>query len=198
MSADVKLSFSRPLRGLRPHGAPPVPDAERTSGPGEWLFNLRERALAETRRHAAFQTCLEGIDRAVDAMVATVERRIEEMGAQVTELGLALASEVLGAALEQGLADPTPTVIRCLRESVFREGDGEVEVYLAPDDLGPVLDRLDTHPELRERVARVRFSIDPQLERGSVRMETAYGRLVYDPAEVLQRICDEVRRELGP
>ena len=193
MSSDLKLSFSRPLKGLRPHGvigARTDPDQA-----GQWLFDLRGRAELEAQRHAAFQACLEGIDRAVDAMAATVSRRMDEVGAQATELGLALASEVLGVALEQGLADPTPTVIRCLRESAAEATD--VEVFLSADDLGPVLERLDSHPELRERVARVRFCADPELDRGAVRMETAFGRLVYDPAEVLQRICDEVRRELA-
>lgn len=192
MSARVKLSFSRPLRGLRPQSvALPEPGSDKTT----WLFDLRERAKAEARQQDAFRTTLEGIDRAVEAMTATVEQRMQEVGAQATELGLALASEVLGIALDQGLADPTPTVVRCLRDAA--SDDNQVEVFLAPDDLGPVLDRLESHPELRESVARAGFSADPELDRGAVRLETAFGRLLYDPAEVLQRICDEVRRELA-
>ncbi len=195
MTQRLKLSLTRPLAGLRSHRSP----VEGAPGPGEgekWIFDLRQRAQTEAQRQEAFATCLEGIARAVESMTTAVDGRLEEIAALSTELGLALAREVLGAALEKGLADPTATVERCLKESTVGPNE-DVAVFLAPDDLSEVLDRLESHPDLREHAARVRFTADPGLGRGSVRIETASGQLLYDPAEVLQRICDEVRREMA-
>ena len=195
MTQKLKLSLTRPLKGLRPHRLP-VEGSKSPGESGEWIFSVRERARAEAQRRAAVQTCLEGIDRAVDAITTNVDRRLDEVAALATELGLALAREVLGAALEKGLADPAPTVNRCLRE-LASGGEKEIAVFLAPDDLDLVLDELEKQADPRERLARARFAADPELDRGFVRIETAAGRLLYDPAEVLQRICDEVRREMA-
>jgi flagellar biosynthesis/type III secretory pathway protein FliH len=195
MTQKMKLSLTRPLKGLRPHRVP----VEETAGPGEgakWIFALRERAGKEARHRAAVQNCMDGIDRAVESITTSVDRRLDDVAALATELGLALAREILGAALEKGLADPTATVSRCLRESAVGT-DGEIAVFLSPDDLDLVIDELDRQADPPERVARSRFAADPELDRGSVRIETAAGRLLYDPAEVLQRICDEVRQELA-
>ena len=195
MTQNMKLSLTRPLKGLRPHRVP-VEGAESPGEGAKWIFALRERAGKEARRLAALQNCLDGIDRAVDSITKDVDRRLADVAELATELGLALAREILGVALEKGLADPTTTVSRCLRESAVGT-DGEIAVFLSPDDLDLVLDELDKQSDPRERVARARFAADPELDRGSVRIETAAGRLLYDPAEVLQRICDEVRQELA-
>ncbi len=195
MTQRVKLSLTRPLEGLRSHPSP-VEGAVGPGESGEWILDMRQRAREEVHRQEAFRICLEGIVKAVESMTATVDRRLEEIAALSTELGLALAREVLGAALEKGFADPTPTVERCLKESAARPSE-DVAVFLAPDDLSEVLARLESHPDLREHVARASFTADPELDRGSVRIETASGQLLYEPAEVLQRICDEVRREMA-
>ncbi len=195
MTQNMKLSLTRPLKGLRPHRLP-VEGAESPGEGGEWILAVRERVQEEARRRAAVQTCLEGINRAVDSITTTVDRRLDEVAALATELGLALAREVLGAALEKGLVDPAPTVSRCLRE-LAASADKEIAVFLAPDDLDLVLDELEKQADPRERLARARFAADPELDCGSVRIETAAGQLLYDPAEVLQRICDEVRREMA-
>jgi hypothetical protein len=50
-------------------------------------------------------------------------------------------------------------------------------------------------PELADEVAASRFVADATVARGGVRAETGSGRLLYDPREVLERICAEVRRE---
>ena len=195
MTQRLKLSLTRPLAGLRSHRSP----VEGAAGPGgaeRWIFDMRQRAQTEMQRHEAFATCLEGIARAVESMTTAVDGRLEEIAALSTELGLALAREMLGAALEKGIADPTLTVERCLKESVAGPNE-DVAVFLAPDDLGEVLARMESHPDLRDHLARASFAADPGLDRGSVRIETASGQLLYDPAEVLQRICDEVRREMA-
>ena len=174
MTQKMKLSLTRPLKGLRPHRVP-VEGAESPGEDAKWIFALRERAGKEARRHADVQTCLEGIDRAVDSITAEVDRRLDDVAALATELGLALAREILGAALEKGLADPTPTVSRCLRDLAVGT-DGEIAVFLSPDDLDLVLDELDKQADPRERGARARLAVDAELDRGSVRSETAAGR----------------------
>ena len=201
MTQQLKLSMNRPLVGLRARptaaSGPAAPGDPVTLGDsGEWIFRMRDHLRREVERREAFQTCLEGIDRAVESMVSTVNGRLDDVAALITELGIALAREVLGTAIEKGLADPTATVVRCLRDAVSA-ADGATEVFLAPDDLRAVHDRLQTQPDLQKHVERARFTADPDLERGAVRIETEAGRLLYEPREVLQRISDEVRREIS-
>ena len=50
-------------------------------------------------------------------------------------------------------------------------------------------------PELREEVAASRFVADASVGRGGVLAETGAGRLQWQPLDVLERICAEVRRE---
>ncbi len=195
MTQQLKLSMNRPLVGLRARPTA-ARDPESPGDPGEWIFRMRDHLRLEVERREAFQNCLEGIDRAVDSIARTVNSRLDDVAALVTELGIALAREVLGTAIEQGLADPTATVARCLRDAVGA-ADSATEVFLAPDDLRGVLDRLQTQPDLQKHVERARFTADPDLERGAVRIENEAGRLLYEPREVLQRISDAVRREMS-
>ena len=55
--------------------------------------------------------------------------------------------------------------------------------------------RLADVTELADEIASSRFVADATVARGGVRAETGSGRLLYDPREVLERICAEVRRE---
>ena len=71
----------------------------------------------------------------------------------------------------------------------------DLVVKLNPEDLANVQTRLAQMPELGEEVAAARFVADPTVPTGGVRAETGAGRLRYDPREVLERICNEVRRE---
>ena len=50
-------------------------------------------------------------------------------------------------------------------------------------------------PELAREAAAAQFVADASVPSGGVRAETGAGRLQYDPREVLERICEEVRRE---
>ena len=56
-------------------------------------------------------------------------------------------------------------------------------------------ERLAEMTELDEEIAAARFEADATVPSGGVRAETGAGRLRYNPREVLERICDEVRRE---
>jgi hypothetical protein len=107
------------------------------------------------------------------------------------------SARLVGAALDKGLVDPTPVVLRCLRDCVHGAGKADLVVRLNPQDLAAVQERLRDNAELRQEIADARFVADPVVPRGGVRAETGAGRLLYDPQEVLARICAEVRREVS-
>ena len=109
-------------------------------------------------------------------------------------MGLAVAREVVGAAVEQGQADTTAVVMRCLDQAIGGAESSRMRIQLSPDDLGTMLKHLDEHPDVRERIGDVEFAPDASMPRGHVRVDSDSGRLVYDPQEVLARISEEVRR----
>ena len=93
MTQQLKLSMNRPLVGLRarPTAArdPESPgDPDSPGDPGEWIFRMRDHLRLEVERREAFQNCLEGIDRAVDSIASTVNSRLDDVAALVTELGI--------------------------------------------------------------------------------------------------------------
>ena len=188
------VSLHAPLVGVRllarraaPAGTPP--------GRAQQLLDLK--ALQE-RREAATAAVRELAARAraaVEALPQQVGQRLDEIAGIAVELGLAIANELVGDALGKGLVDPTPTVVRCLRDCVHGSSRADLVVRLHPEDLPLVQQLLPAHPEVREEAAAARFVADATVPRGGVRAETGAGRLVYDPREVLQRLCDEVRRE---
>ena len=183
-----------PLLGFRlhaQHGGSGGPAVER-------VRELLDLKLREEQRRAAVQalrdlakTC----QRTVDGIPQQVGQRLDEVAALAVELGLALANELVGDALGKGLVDPTPTVVRCLRDCVHGSSKADLVIRLHPDDLGFVQAQLAATSGLQEELAVARFVADPTVPRGGVRAETGAGRLHFDPREVLERICAEVRRE---
>jgi flagellar biosynthesis/type III secretory pathway protein FliH len=183
---------SAPSR-LRLHSAP-------ASGPGSRgaveLQQLQARAAAHEASRAAVQALVAQMRDATGQLAAVVQGRLDEIGAQAAEFGLAVAREVIGAALGAGTSELAPVVGRCLRQCA-REGERAVLVVrLSPSDLGPVLSALEAEPSLRESSQHARFVADPAIARGSVQVETGAGRLSYDPREVFERIAAAVRQEL--
>ncbi|MFN9275933.1 MAG: FliH/SctL family protein [Planctomycetota bacterium] len=172
----------------------------RARGPGSpatALLDLRQREQDRVAEADAVRAVCAAARQAVDAVPATVGARVEDLARVATELGLALAREIVGAATDRGLVDPTPVELRCLRDCVHGAGKADLVVRLHPDDLAAVQERLRGHDVLRQEIADARFVADPVVPRGGVRAETGAGRLLYDPQEVLARICAEVRRELS-
>ncbi len=90
--------------------------------------------------------------------------------------------------------DTAALVMRCLDHAVGGGGTGQLRIQLSPDDLSTVIQSLDEHPDMRERMQQAELVPDPSVQRGHVRVETDAGRLFYDPQEVLGRISDELRR----
>lgn len=161
------------------------------------LAELRDRARREAELHDALVSCLEQVAAAAARLPAEVAARLDQVAAMATEVGLAVASEVLEAAIAQGLANPTIAVTRCLHEMVAGAEEAPIDVYLAPDDLAVVLPMIQKDPLLARHTERIRITDDPGLQRGAAVVECGAGRLIHDPREVLARISEEVRKELA-
>lgn len=166
-------------------------------GPAAPLLDLRQREQDRLAESAAVRDVCAAARQAIDALPATVAARVDELSGVAVELGLALAREIVGAALDKGLVDPTPVVLRCLRDCVHGAGKADLVVRLHPQDLAAVQARLRGHAEMQQEIADARFVADPVVPRGGVRAETGAGRLLYDPQEALARVCAEVRREVS-
>ncbi|MEC7584282.1 MAG: FliH/SctL family protein [Planctomycetota bacterium] len=177
------------LRLLPRHPKPESEAAEKV----RWLVQLgEERKRREVEKQFVTQAA-QSIQQGVAGLTATVNERLDQVAGLAVELGLQLARELVGDALDKGLVDPTPTVVRCLRDAVQGSTDDGLTVYLHPDDLGVVLARLGDVPGLTSLVASTDFQADSSLQRGAVRAETGSGRLRYDPDEVFARMADAVR-----
>lgn len=194
MTQTTTVPFHAPLLGIRLHTrrlAGGAPQAGRVAA----LLDLKVR---EEQRQAATKALVELArtgKRTVEAIPQQVATRLDEVAAIAVELGLAIAREIVGASLDQGRVDPTPTVVRCLRDCVHGSSKSDLVVRLNPHDLAAVQQQLQGMPELADEIASSRFVADATVARGGVRAETGSGRLLYDPREVLERVCAEVRRE---
>ena len=169
------------LVGLRMRPRRPAPGAPDVA---KQLLDLKVREQARLAAESALRD-----------LPAQVDGRLEQVARISVELGLAIAREIVGAALDKGFVDPTPTVVRCLRDCVHGSSKADLVVRLNPQDLAGVQERLADHPELQAEIAQARFVADATVARGGVRAETGAGRLLYDPKDALARVCDEVRRE---
>lgn len=192
--ATSTVPMHAPLVGIRLHGARAGAAA---GGRAQQLLDLVAREAQRAAAVQAVRDAAHAAQRAVEALPLQVQQRLDDVAAIAVELGLALAREIVGESLAKGLVDPTPTVVRCLRDCVHGARSTDVVVRLHPQDLAGVQSALQggSARGLAEEVAAARFVADPSVPRGGVHAETGTGRLCYDPSEVLARICDEVRRE---
>jgi flagellar biosynthesis/type III secretory pathway protein FliH len=196
MTTFQKLPVAAPIVGLRLHS--------RSADPGSpqgrkiaWLLSLDAREKQRAADAAALQTLARSVQQAVQQLPPAVAGRLDEIAGIAVELGLAVAREIVGSALEKGHVDPTPTVARCLRDCVHGSDRSDLVIRLHPADVEMVRRQLVDHAELQEEVAKARFVADATVARGAVRAETETGRLRYDPREALERVCAEVRREVA-
>lgn len=194
MPYAVEIAPGAPLRGLRLHGVAPrvgTPSARKV----EWLRSLAVQQQQQQADRQALAGVAQAIQRALQALTPTVNARLDQVAALAVELGLAVAREVVGAALDRGFVDPTPTVARCLRDCVHGSKAGDLVVRVHPEDLGLVMAGVERDPELRAQMAAAKLQPDASLGRGAVRAETGAGRLVWEPREAFERIAEQVRRE---
>ena len=186
------IALEQPIRGVRVLSRSANADAA-TRGKVKWLVSLGEQ---KTRREAelkALQATAHAVQRAMQQSQVSVTQRVDELAALVVELGLSVAREIVGAALDRGDCDPTPTVVHCLRDCVHGSDEDDLVVKLHPDDLALVSERLRAMPDLADAVAKSKFVADATLGRGEVRASTDAGKLRYDPRETFERVASAVR-----
>lgn len=188
------IPVTKRLVGLRLHtrrGPGGVPESPRA----RVLLDLEAKNVKREADMEAMRQVLADTRGQLAGIPGIVNGRLDEVSGIAVELGLAIAREIVGSALDQHYVDPTPTVARCLRDCVHGSNQADLVIKLNPNDLANVKTRIAEIPELAREAADAQFVADPSIPSGGVRAETGAGRLHYDPREVLERICEEVRRE---
>lgn len=186
------IALETPLRSVRVLSRSANAD-EATRGKVKWLVSLGEQKARRDAEIKALQATAQAVQRALQQSQATVAQRAEELAALVVELGLAVAREIVGEAIERGATDPTPTVVHCIRDCVHGANDDDLVVRLHPDDMALVTQRLAAMPDLAEATSKAKFVADATLGRGEVRASTEAGKLRYDPRETFERVAAAVR-----
>lgn len=153
------------------------------------LLQWRDAAQDQAQARRAVEACAAAIAARLSELRQQVEVRLDEVAALVTDLGLAVAREIVADAIARGGIDPLPIVQRCLRDAVTHGDEAAITLHLTATDR----ERLAAAAELQQ----VRVVVDPALSPGTVRVQTSAGSLAYDPEEVLRRVSDELRRELS-
>jgi len=189
----LKIPLTENVIGLRLFGARPAAEQDAKA---RWLLSLRDREKQRRADAVALQAIAAAATDACEALPRLVGERLDGIAELAVELGLAVAREIVGDALDRGHVDPTPTVVRCLRDCVHGSSRADLVVRLHPDDLGNVQRVLQQHSELADQVGVAHFVADARVGRGGVRAETEAGRLEYDPRDALERVSAEVRREV--
>lgn len=192
---DPAAVGGRRLVGVRLHARESAAGAA-SEGTVDWLMSLQQREAQLQRERQALERMAAAVAKSLGELPQTVAARLDEVAGIAVELGLAVAREIVGDALARGNYDPSATVARCLRDCVHGSRRDDLVVRLHPDDLEPVKARLAGLPELAEEFDKARFVGDARVPRGAVRADTDSGRLRYDPREALERISEEVRREV--
>lgn len=190
----LKIPLTERVVGMRLHSESSGAPASRERA--AWLLSLRDREKQRRADAMALHALAATITDVVDAVPKTVSERLDGIAEIAVELGLAVAREIVGDALDRGHVDPTPIVARCLRDCVHGPSSADLLIHLNPEDLELVETNLTQAPELLEQMRRTRFVADPRVGRGAVRAETDAGRLQYDPRDALERVSLEVRREV--
>lgn len=194
MTTMSSIPVASRLVGLRLHtrrGPGGIPE----SGRARQLLDLESRNIRREADAQVIRQLLAESRAQVEAIPGVVSGRLDEIAGISVELGLAIAREIVGAAIDSGSVDPTPIVARCLKDCVHGSDRGDLVVKLNPEDLAGVKTQLAQMTDMDEEVASARFVADTTVPSGGVRAETGAGRLLYNPREVLERICDEIRRE---
>jgi hypothetical protein len=195
MTSTTTVPFTAPLVGIRLHArrtSGGVPEA----GPAARLLDLKEREaqrMPPPRPCSSWRGSWRAPSTPCRSRSASGSTRWRPSPSNSASRSPARSS----AALERGLVDPTPTVVRCLRDCVHGSSKADLVVRLHPLDLEGVQQQLAGMSDLQDEVGAARFVADKSVPRGGVRAETGAGRLLYDPSEVLERISAEVRREAG-
>ena len=149
MSAAIGVPVSSRLVGLRMHfvnGPEGQPKAPRTQA----LLDLKQRNRQREADDKALRELVTTARQQVESLPQTVQQRLDEVAGIAVELGLSIARELVGAALDRGDVDPTPTVIRCLQDCVHGSRSDDLVLKLHPADLDSVASRLSQLPDVQD------------------------------------------------
>lgn len=193
MTITTRLPVGASIVALRLHSRRPGADAPNATKVAE-LVDLGAREARREAEGKFFVDVVAAMKRTIGEVPKAVSQRLDEIAAIAVELGLGIAREVVGVAIDRGDVDPLPTVVRCLRDCVHGSSSTDLTVRLHPEDLELVKSRIATMPEVADEAAAARFVADPKVPRGGVHAETEAGRLRWDPRSAVARICEEVRR----
>ena len=193
----LKVPVTEEIIALRLHGVRGKAKTQ-SAARATWLLSLRDQEKQRRADSAALHALVASTTDAIEALPTMIGERLDVIAQIAVELGLGVAREIVGSALEKGFVDPTEVVARCLRDCVHGSRGTELSVHLHPGDLELVQAEIAKVDDLRDQLDRVRFVADGRTQRGAVRIETESGRLEYDPREALERVSEEVRREVRP
>ena len=159
---------------------------------------ILEQVQQEQMEREAVQRVFQTMERTLPQLHALVEQRLDQWASYVLDLGLRLAGEALGRELEKGNYDLIPTIREALAKAIG-SGEGSLQVFLNPQDLGRVLERLgEGHAEGVEALKKdVEYKVDPHVQLGACRIESNHGRIVHDPRVVLDSMVQKILGELG-
>lgn len=164
MTSTNTVPVPQRLVGLRLHrrscagGAPASPRARQ-------LLDLEARNQQREADQQQLRGLLTAAQQQVQDLPQVVNQRLDEVAGVAVELGLSIARELVGAALDQHFVDPTPTVARCLRDCVHGSGGADLVVRLNPDDLAAVKTNLAAEPELARAATEAQFVADEGVPR---------------------------------
>lgn len=196
MSAEVvQLPMRKAPRAVLPHRM----SGDAASAPAvRRLLAIRDAAAAREEHdaavRAALQACSGALAAALTQLRASVTQRLDEVAALATELGLAVAREVVGDALARGQVEPMPIVRRCLEQAATGAEPAELRVTLSPADHALLAGQMAAG---EAQWVGIKLLADAALARGVVKVDSGAGRLTYDPREVLERVSQELRKELA-
>lgn len=190
----VAAQLAQPVRSLGVPNPGSASAEERTAHARLLDLGAAARDAAAVRARAL--ATLASVETALGQIAVQIDARLDQLQALVIELGLGVAEEVVGAAVDTGRADVTAAVRRCLDDLVIGPGDAQVVVRLHPEDLAEVLPWIED--EVRARVAvrggpQLSFEPDAGLWRGSARVDTDAGQLRYQVDEVLAAMAQAIR-----
>jgi flagellar biosynthesis/type III secretory pathway protein FliH len=168
MLREIAIPFKRPLRRVVAEDA----SAPLSTGPDpELLRREEERRRQEQQREEERQrlaAVLAGLTGAARSLEAEHRRRWQEMELAAVELAVAIASRLLHQRLNAGEFG----VEALAREVLGRlEGGQQATVFLHPDDLALLRQRLPDEAALASDHRPVRLAADPALRRGDCRAQ---------------------------
>ena len=127
MTTVGKLQVNHSIAGLRLHSRATAAGSPH-AGKVAWLLSLQAREEQRQAEAASLVALSAAARQAIAALPKTVGERLDEVAATAVELGLAVAREIVGTALDRGFHDPTPTVARCLRDCVHGSSKADLVV----------------------------------------------------------------------